>query len=223
MCSLIILLINNEPNSEDLGLIPDAEEYGLPSGCLQIQNLKKKLAAYGEVIVLHYKALEQLNFIPDCIFLSGRFAPWDAKTLDTEFCKEMDLIRNPPCPVFGICAGIQLIAAAFGSPCVDMSHPEGEHGYQSLDIICDSVLTKGMDQRAQFFLYHVERVCFLPKGFRLLASSRDCRIQMMEHTTLPIFGTQFHPELYCDTFPDGKKLLENLFARIAIIQPNKNF
>ena len=51
MCSLKILLINNEPNSEDLGLIPDAEEYGLPSGCLQIQNLKKKLAAYGEVIV----------------------------------------------------------------------------------------------------------------------------------------------------------------------------
>ena len=46
---------------------------------------------------------------------------------------------------------------------------------------------------------------------------------MMEHTTLPIFGTQFHPELYCDAFPDGKKLLENLFARIAIIQPNKNF
>ena len=42
MCSLKILLINNEPNSEDLGLIPDAEEYGLPSGCLQIQNLKKK-------------------------------------------------------------------------------------------------------------------------------------------------------------------------------------
>ena len=172
MCSLKILLINNEPNSEDLGLIPDAEEYGLPSGCLQIQNLKKKLAAYGEVIVLHYKALEQLNFIPDCIFLSGRFAPWDAKTLDTEFCKEMDLIRNPPCPVFGICAGIQLIAAAFGSPCVDMSHPEGEHGYQSLDIICDSVLTKGMDQctvfplscrKGMFPTQRVPAACIIPR------------------------------------------------------------
>lgn len=53
-----------------------------------------------------------------------------------------------------------------------------------------------------------------PTGFRILAKTDVSPIQMMVHETLPLVGTQFHPEYYTDEHPAGRVLIEN-FLRWA--------
>ena len=52
----------------------------------------------------------------------------------------------------------------------------------------------------------------LPPEFRLLASNDCCRLQAMGHLRRPLYGVQFHPELYTDYYPDGRQILRNFFA-----------
>ncbi|MEM2936517.1 MAG: hypothetical protein QW231_05010 [Candidatus Bathyarchaeia archaeon] len=39
-------------------------------------------------------------------------------------------------------------------------------------------------------------------------------IQAVKHKKRPLYGVQFHPQIYTEEHPDGKKILENFF-RIA--------
>jgi GMP synthase (glutamine-hydrolysing) len=49
----------------------------------------------------------------------------------------------------------------------------------------------------------------LPENFQLTASNETCRIQAMQHTTRPLFGVQFHPELFDAEHPHGRRIVEN--------------
>jgi len=51
----------------------------------------------------------------------------------------------------------------------------------------------------------------LPAEFELLASSEECKVQVIRHRDRPLYGTQFHPEMYDDEHPHGKILLKNFF------------
>ncbi|MGQ9554859.1 MAG: glutamine amidotransferase-related protein [Anaerolineae bacterium] len=59
---------------------------------------------------------------------------------------------------------------------------------------------------------HYCEVKQLPPAFELLATSKHCRIEAMRHATRPIYGTQFHAELYEAPFYDGRTLLRNFAA-----------
>jgi GMP synthase-like glutamine amidotransferase len=39
----------------------------------------------------------------------------------------------------------------------------------------------------------------------------------MKHHTLPIYGTQGHPEAYTDEYPDGKRLIRNFALAAGVI------
>jgi GMP synthase (glutamine-hydrolysing) len=56
---------------------------------------------------------------------------------------------------------------------------------------------------------HFDEVKNLPDGFRLTASNESCPIQAMEHTSRPLYGVQFHPELFDSDHPDGRSVIEN--------------
>ena len=49
----------------------------------------------------------------------------------------------------------------------------------------------------------------LPKNFKRTAWNETCPIQAMEHTGRPLFGVQFHPELFDDEHPNGRQILKN--------------
>jgi len=44
------------------------------------------------------------------------------------------------------------------------------------------------------------------------AISDDGEIMALEHTTMPVYGVQFHPESILT--PDGRKILENFLTSI---------
>ena len=107
-----LLLINNEPTPEDRGRIVRAGELGLTDPLYNIDALSAKLSAFGTVTVRHYTQLRTLDSAPDAIFLSGCFTDWDRERLRETFADELALIRETTAPLFGICAGLQLIGIA---------------------------------------------------------------------------------------------------------------
>ena len=56
---------------------------------------------------------------------------------------------------------------------------------------------------------HFDEVKKLPPDFEATASNETCPIQAMQHKERPVFGVQFHPELFDEDFPDGRRVLEN--------------
>ena len=181
-----LLLINNEPTSDDRGRIARAGELGLTDPLYNIDALSAKLSAFGTVTVRHYTQLRTLDSAPDAIFLSGCFTDWDRERLRETFADELALIRETMAPLFGI--------------------------FLPQTVLAQHLLLTGLSGTLHCFEHHRGQLSTVPEGFRLLASRENCRVQMLAHESRPIFGTQFHPELQNDAHRDGQRILENFFA-----------
>ena len=42
---------------------------------------------------------------------------------------------------------------------------------------------------------HQDTVTKLPKGFKVVASTKDSKLTIIENTKIKIYGVQFHPEV----------------------------
>ena len=89
-----------------------------------------------------------------------------------------------------------------------------EFGVWPVEIVAEDPLFEGVGNPILVRESHRSEIKQLPDGFRLLASSADCRIQAMVHETLPLYGTQFHPESRLEHYLDGHRIVANFF-RIA--------
>lgn len=207
-----LLLINNEPTPEDRGRIVRAGELGLTDPLYNIDALSAKLSAFGTVTVRHYTQLRTLDSAPDAIFLSGCFTTWDRERLRETFADELALIREASVPLFGICAGMQLIGLAFNAPLVYPGERYEEFGFLPQTVLARHPLLDGLGDTLSCFEHHRGQLSAVPEGFRLLATRESCRVQMLAHELRSIFGTQFHPELQSGDRDDGQRILENFFA-----------
>ena len=137
-------------------------------------------------------------------------------------------------PVMGFCGGFQLMAQTYGSPIAAMGgqpasdepnpFPElgyqpgmlEEHGFRPVRVLEAHPLFDGLGAAPVIYESHYWEVKSLPAGFRLLASSDACRLQAIAHERLPLFGTQFHPEVNDPEHPGGRRLIENFFKIAGI-------
>jgi GMP synthase (glutamine-hydrolysing) len=168
---------------------------------------------------------------------------------DGAFTELMEIIRDAKWPILGLCGGHQLIAMAHGAPVApmrrlrpgepditDLSAPGylKEWGFMPVEVVRPDAIFDGLGPSPIFLEVHFCEVKELPHGFRLLASTADCRIQVMRRVDRPVYGTQFHPEAFTEgpydrrsslvnlvypdghaqAQPDGRRLLSNFF-RIA--------
>ena len=136
------------------------------------------------------------------------------------------------CPTLGFCGGFQLMAQSYGAPIGAIGgqpasgapnpFPESgyqagmleEHGFMPVRVLEPHPLFDGLGERPVIYESHYWEVKSLPAGFTALASSETCRLQAVAHERLPLFGTQFHPEVNDADHPAGRRLIENFF-RIA--------
>ena len=51
----------------------------------------------------------------------------------------------------------------------------------------------------------------MPTGFRLLASSDACQVQVIQHERLPYAGVQYHPEVEHSEY--GSELFQNFLNK----------
>ena len=112
-----------------------------------------------------------------------------------------------PTPMLGVCLGHQAIAEAFGGTVIQSGKPV--HGKVSKIYHEDTKLFRNIDNPFNATRYHslIVKKCSIPKNFNITAKIEDGTIMAIEHTIVPIFGVQFHPESIATDF--GHRLLKN--------------
>ncbi len=129
--------------------------------------------------------------------------------------------------IVGICHGCQVINRHFGGTLAPI--PEGrEHIHKDVDLYERTgertehfaTVTAGSSLMARVFgegrvminSNHTKHCGTLAPGFRVTAvSEEDGIIEAIEHENLPIFGFQFHPEIYWKKDPRFLELIRGAF------------
>ena len=122
-------------------------------------------------------------------------------------------------PILGICLGHQAIGAAFGGNVIRAAEPI--HGETSFIDHSGTQLFAGIETPLRVGRYHslILEVDSLPGELNVVATTRDGIIMSLEHSSWPVFGTQFHPESVLTN--DGHRILQNFLALAAIhVSPN---
>ena len=115
-------------------------------------------------------------------------------------------------PLLGVCLGHQAICAAFGARIIYASRLM--HGKQSdaqLDTSC--VLFRDCPQIAPVARYHslAADPSTIPDCLKITAKTTDGEIMAVQHTELPVYGVQFHPESILT--PDGQTMIANFIGK----------
>ncbi|MEM3031031.1 MAG: GMP synthase subunit A [Candidatus Micrarchaeia archaeon] len=111
-------------------------------------------------------------------------------------------------PVLGICQGHQLIAHYLGGK---VGRGESaEYGIGRIAVDEPDLLFKGLPSSFNAWVSHFDEVKRLPPDFVSLAHSATCRIEAMKHKSRPLFGVQFHPEVWHTE--GGERILANFLS-----------
>lgn len=165
----------------------------------------------------HAVSLKRVKSLgPSHIILSGQSHPWDSYSKES-LAGVFEVIKKARQPILGVCGGHQQMALAFGAPIDLMARLEPGKGYEGakrergyLPVKTNRAgIFKNLPSEITVWHSHFDEVKHLPKGFRVTASNETCPIQAMEHTQRPLFGVQFHPELFDEAHPEGQKVLQN--------------
>lgn len=162
--------------------------------------------------------IEELS--PSHIVLSGQSHPWDLYAPES-LAGLLDVIREARRPILGVCGGHQQMAIAFGAPVGLMGRLTAGEGYEGakrergfFEVQTDGRgLFAGLPNKVSVWHSHFDEVKELPAGFQCTAFNDTCAIQAMQHESKPLFGVQFHPELFDDEHPQGRTIVENFLDR----------
>lgn len=163
---------------------------------------------------IHYPEVDRLG--PGPVVLSGSGASWSVHE-PTALERLGAAVRAADAPMFGICAGLQLLAR-FADGCVKPMAVAGrppEVGYLPLEVLDSSDLLAGLPEQATVYQDHRDEITKLPEGFRVLARTRGCAIQAAAAPDRRWWGTQFHPECFDAEHPDGSRVIMNFFELVA--------
>lgn len=142
------------------------------------------------------------------VILSGSpFSVYDEKAFKADLSK----IRGR-LPILGICYGAQFIAYTNGGT-VEPA-PSREYGRAILAKVDEcSPLMKGIEAGSTVWMSHGDTITSLPAGFTPIASTDKVAIAAYQSDSEPIWGVQFHPEVYHTQ--DGTMLLKNFVVDIC--------
>ncbi len=148
----------------------------------------------------------------DGVVLSGSYDMLSEPRTRAKFSTEVELASLSQVPLLGVCFGHQLLGHAFGSKVVKAPHPS--LGYCDVDVLRKDSLFAGLGPAVSVYESHHEVIDSLPGDFHRLAKSRGSEICAMQHSKLPLFGVQFHPERNSPERLDGERIIAN-FVRMA--------
>jgi GMP synthase (glutamine-hydrolysing) len=164
--------------------------------------------------------MDRINELrPSHIILSGQSHPWDMYSADS-LAGVFGVINQATQPILGVCGGHQQMAIACGGSVGLMERLEPGNGYEGarrergyfpVETTARGVFA-GLPRNVTVWHSHCDEVKSLPPGFQRTAWNDTCSIQAMEHFRRPLFGVQFHPELFDDDHPEGRRILENFLA-----------
>ena len=152
----------------------------------------RELGVYSEIITpKDLKKLKEYKNIKGLIFSGGpstvtvkKFESVPKRLFDTKI------------PILGICYGLQLIAKLFGGK-IKPSKNRREFGRAYLFRKNNSLLLKNyLNSPKSVWMSHEDAVVKVPKNFKIIASTKDSKLTIIENTKKKIYGVQFHPRSY---------------------------
>jgi GMP synthase (glutamine-hydrolysing) len=205
-------------------LLIDNTINGQGSSPREIRRALEQLQPDMRVVVESFRTISPelvKSLSPSHIILSGQSHPWDEYSSES-LAGVFYVIRTVPQPILGVCGGQQQMALAFGAP-VDLierlAPGEGyqgafrERGFCEVELNAESEagheIFQGLPKTLTVWESHCDEVKELPADFISTATNEVSRIQAMQHTSRPLFGVQFHPELFDEEHPHGRTILEN--------------
>lgn len=184
----------------------DSFTYNLYQSIAQLHD-DVKVFRNDKISVAEIKKLKPMGIV----LSPGPGRPEDAG-ICIELIRELSLNAKNTIPLLGVCLGHQAIGAAFGGNVIRA--PEIVHGKSDLIFHHRKGLYQDLPLPFQVGRYHsliVDRET-LPKELLIEAESGSGLIMGMRHTTLPLYGVQFHPESILT--PAGDPLLKNFVTSI---------
>jgi GMP synthase (glutamine-hydrolysing) len=190
----------------------------------EIKAALERLRPETPIVVEHFKdvSLHRVRELsPSHIILSGQSHPWTSYSPES-LAGVFEVIREVSQPILGVCGGHQQIALAYGSTVALMKRLQPGEGYEGalrergfFDVETNGGgIFKGLPREVSVWHSHCDEVKELPENFELTASNATCRIQAMQHTSRPLFSVQFHPELFDEEHPQGRRIVENFLGLV---------
>mgnify|MGYP001191043471 CR=1 FL=1 len=122
-------------------------------------------------------------------------------------------------PILGICFGHQIISKVMGGKVKKSKFRE--FGLAKIEKKNNIFLIKNFFDKKNVnnvWMSHADQVSKLPKGFKIIASSTNSKLTIIENNKKKLYGVQFHPEV---THTDkGKVLLQNFLFLICKFKKN---
>jgi len=122
-------------------------------------------------------------------------------------------------PILGICFGHQILSKLLGGKVKKSKHRE--FGLATINKVSNSILTKNFfnkNKTSDVWMSHADQVSKMPRNFKVIASTKNSKLTIIENTIDNFYGVQFHPEV---THTDkGKILLRNFVFLICNIKKN---
>lgn len=160
----------------------------------------RELNVYCEIVP--YNKFPQGDESVKGVILSGSpFSVYD----EAAFKVDLTGIRGTY-PILGICYGAQFISYSNGG----RVEPAGtrEYGRAHLSSFeADNLLFRGIRPNSQVWMSHGDTITAIPEGFRVIASTDKVKIAAYQAENEPMWGVQFHPEVFHSE--DGTQMLRN--------------
>ena len=122
-------------------------------------------------------------------------------------------------PVLGICFGHQILSKELGGRVKKSKNRE--FGLATITKVSNSILTKNFFNKkntSNVWMSHADQVSKMPKNFKIVASTKNSNLTIIENSKENFYGVQFHPEV--THTQKGKVLLRNFLFLICKIKRN---
>jgi GMP synthase (glutamine-hydrolysing) len=175
----------------------------------------REMGVYCEIHPWDVENEEVTGFAPKGIILSGG----PESVIGDDVPAAPDVVFTLGVPVFGICYGMQTMAAQLGGQVETSDHRE--FGYaqvrarghtELLRDIEDEVTPEGYGM-LDVWMSHGDRVNALPEGFKLMASTESAPFAGMADEERKFYGVQFHPEV--THTKQGHRIIERFVRNIC--------
>ena len=172
----------------------------------------REVNVYSEIIPSTTTVAQIVAMNPKAIILSGGpasvYAP-EAPKLDSA-------LFDSGIPIFGICYGFQVMAAALGGEVAKTG--KSEYGRTEFKVENSKGLLSGLPTEQQVWMSHGDSVTKSPQGFVTTGSTAQTPIAAFESSDGKLAGVQFHPEVLHSTH--GQEILRRWLIDVVGCNPN---
>jgi len=149
----------------------------------------REARVYSEIVSNRITADEVERRKPAAIILSG-----GPKSVHIDGAPSLDSrIYELNIPILGICYGCQLVAQQLGGTV--SRGDSGEYGRTHMKRGGDSELLDALPESFDVWMSHFDAVSAAPPGFRVVASTANAPMAVIEDSKRRIYGVQYHPEV----------------------------